>query len=259
MIIYILHILCATIYLVQFPQNICLLSIFYITMCIPPVHRKTIYYLTEFKIPPWFIFFKFLVHVSLFINYIQKLHITMLWMLIYLWNDLYFVICHAEKRLTKIDELMYGNDKRIAHLYLNMYNDDIKNRFHKHLFDTNRLYMFEKTDDSEKLSLAIHACRKHAPEDPDKNTLKAATGESIFISNRSIIYVPALFIFMISGFISFEYSYLSIINQLLIMSELCLLTLKLKHFYILSNCLIFFCVCFANLNDPVYIIRPIKA
>ena len=263
MIIYILHFICAVCYILQFPSNIFLLCMCYFMFIIPPLHRKIIYYLTEFKIPPWFILLKCIIHMALFNAYVQKINIMFLWMLIYVWNDLYYIINHAEKRLIKIDDLLYENDQRISHLYLNTYIDDVENRFHKHLFDTNRLYMFDKTDQSKKKALAVHNYRKlmkdSYPNEPIKSILIAAQGKNIFISNRYVIYIPALFIIILSGFISFELNYLSLINQIIILSELCLVILNTKHFYILSNVVFLTCVFVANQIEFVYLIQPINS
>ncbi len=263
MFIYFLHILCTIAYLSQFPSNIFIASLFYAFNSIPPIHRKTIYYLTEFKIPPWFLLFKCFLHMSLFASYTQKILILSVWMIIYVCNDLYFVVHHAEKRLMKIDELLYENKKRIAHLYLNTYQDDVENRFHRHLFETNRLYLLDTTPSSERTSLAIHNYRQiikgGLPKNPIDSIMRAARGKTIFLSNKFLMYLPGLFVFILSGFISFEKNYLTLINEIILLSELCVFLLEIKYFYILSNVVFLVCLLFADSQKTVYLIAPINS
>lgn len=261
MIIYLLHLILGALYISLFPSNIFLIGIIYFVYLIPPLHRTVVYYLMEFKIPPWTILLKCIVHISLFHNFHQKVNIMFLWMIVYVWNDLIFVLRHAEKRLSKIDELLYSHNMRIAHLYINTYSEDTINRFHTHLFDTNRLYWFDKTDVSRKVSLGIHNYRKllidSTPTDADPILLKGAKGHSIFLRNRMFIYMPALFILIYAGFIDFRWHYLTVINMIIVYFEWTQLVLDTKNFYIYSNILLFFCVCFANYQESVYLIQPI--
>ena len=259
MLIYILHFLLGVAYILQFPSNIFLVGIVYFVHLIPPLHRRTIYYITEFKIPPWSIALKCMIHISLFENFHQKINIMMLWMLIYCWNDLYFVVCHAEKRLAKIDDLLQDHTMRLAHLYHDTYADDTKNRFHKHLFDTNRLYWFDKTDESNRISLGIHNYRKiMRPINPKAMLVKAASGKSIFLSNRHLIHVPALFLFVFFGFIDFRFHYLTFLNAFIVFSELFRIVVSTKHLYILGHIVLASSVLVANHFGNVYLIEPIN-
>ena len=83
-------------------------------------------------------------------------------LMVMLWKDCCFLISHAEKRLPKIETSMHHEDieQRVAHLHLNVYADDIENRFHKHCFNTKRLHMQENTEQSKDALLSIYNYRK---------------------------------------------------------------------------------------------------
>ena len=261
MIIYLLHLIIGILYISLFPSNIFLIGILYFVFLIPPLHRTIVYYIVEFKLPPWFIVLKCIVHVSLFDNYHQKINIMFLWMIVYTWNDLLFVVRHAENRISKINDLLYNHDMRIAHLYINTYTEDKVNRFHNHLFDTNSLYWFDKTSQSNKVSLGIQNYRKilvdSSPIHTDPTLLKAAKGHSIFLRNKVFIYMPAVFIFMYAGFIDFRWHYLTVLNMIIVYFECMQLLLTTKQFYIYSNIVLFVCVFLANYQRSVYLIQPI--
>jgi len=259
MFIYLFHLILGIFYLSMFPSNIFLIGFIYFVFLIPALHRSIIYYLLEFKIPPWTIVMKCFVHMSLFSNFHQKVNIMFIWMLIYVWNDLLYVVRHAEKRLSKIDSLLYEHNMRISHLYIDTYSDDITNRFHTHLFDTNRMYWFDKTEESNKTSLGIHNYRNIVePTQPDNTMLNAAKGYTIFIRNRYIICLPALFVFVYSGFIDFRWNYLTLLNMLILCTELLVLVLNTRQFYITSNILLVLCIFLANQVETVYLIQPIN-
>ena len=80
----------------------------------------------------------------------------------FLFKELYFLVHFSEKRLAKIEESMEEKipGYRIAHLHLEVFSEDIDNRFHKSCFDTNRLYVLESTVMSRATQLGISNYRE---------------------------------------------------------------------------------------------------
>ena len=141
----------------------------------------------------------------------KKVFITCIWALIYMWHNVFYLIHHAEKRLGKIDSIIEYN--RIAHLHYNLYPIDMTNRFHKNQFETNRLYMFNDIEEARKTSLGVNNYRKMIRENKQPRSMtveeqrmfKAAKNELIFISNRNyFLYLPALIIFSLIGYVDFS-------------------------------------------------------
>ena len=268
MIVYLTHLICAVLFFSMFPNNTFLLGIPYICFLIPKIHLNTIYYITERKQPPWNICLKYLIHVSIFDNYVQKINLLFMWVIIYLWNDIIFLIHHAEKRLIKIDDILCDNDKRISHLYYNLYGEDTINRFHANLFDTNRLYLFDRTDQSKTTSLGISNYRKLIKENKTPRKMKehekkwycAAQGKNIFISDRKfIIFIPALIILALSGYIDFTGKSRMYLTFCVFLFEVFgTLTLEKKIFYVTSNILLSCMIFFSSYFMTIYFIDNVQ-
>jgi hypothetical protein len=124
--------------------------------------------------------------------------------MIMLFKDILFLILHAERRLGKIDELLYadGYPKRIVHLYRDTFTEDIQSRFHHHCFDGNRMYLEQFTVDSGATALAVYNYRcirrdKKAPRQltvDEAVTYAASSNRSMFISQRYAFLAPPLLI-----------------------------------------------------------------
>lgn len=122
--------------------------------------------------------------------------------MIMLFKDILFLILHAERRLGKIDELLYadGYPKRIVHLYRDVFAEDIQNRFHHHCFDGNRLYLENFTMDSRETALAVYnyRCIRREKKSPRQLTADesvayaASSNRTLFISQRLAFLVPPL-------------------------------------------------------------------
>ena len=265
---YLTHLICAILFFSMFPNNTSLLGWLYIIPFIPIVHLNTIYYITERKQPPWNICLKYLIHVSIYENYIQKINLLFLWIIIYLWNDIIFLVEHAEKRLIKIDDILCDHDSRISHLYYNLYGEDTINRFHANLFNTNRLYLFDRTEQSRKTSLGISNYRKIINENKQPRKMKphekilyhAAQGKNIFISDRNfIIFVPALIILLLCGYIDFTGEVRMYISFCIFLFEvLGKLFLSKKVFYVSSNLFLSAIVFLSSKFITIYFIDNIQ-
>lgn len=268
MIVYLSHLICAVLFFSMFPNNTFLLGIFYLLCLIPIVHTNTVYYITERKHPPWNIIMKYLIHVSIYENYVQKINLLFMWVVIYMWNDIIFLVEHAEKRLMKIDDILCDNNQRIAHLYYDLYNDDTINRFHHNLFNTNRLYLFDRTEYSRPVTLGVSNYRKMLKENKKPRELKkhekkwhhAAHGKNIFISDRNfVIFIPALCILTLSGYIDFTGElrmYLSFV--IFFLEVIGKLLLSKKTFYIVSNLTLTIIVFFSSQYISIYFIDNVQ-
>lgn len=268
MIIYLTHLICGVIFFSLFPNNTFLLGFFFILSLIPKIHLNTVYYITERKHPPWNIVIKYLIHVCIYENYVQKINLLFMWFILYLWNDILFLTEHAEKRLMKIDDILYDNNQRIAHLYYDLYTDDTVNRFHFNLFNTNRLYLFDRTDYSRPTSLAISNYRKMLRENTKPRKLKdnekkwyySAQGKNIFISDRKFVTLfPAFIILVLTGYIDFSGGFRMYLTFLIFSYEvIAKLLLSKQQFYVSSNFLLTFLVFFSSQYIRIYFIENIQ-
>lgn len=268
MIVYLSHLICAVLFFSLFPNNTFLLGFFYMISLIPIIHVNTIYYITERKHPPWNFIIKYLIHVSIYENYVQKINLFFMWIILYMWNDIIFLIEHAENRLMKIDDILYDNNQRIAHLYYNLYTDDTINRFHHNLFNTNRLYLFDRTDYSRPVSLGVYNYRKMIKD--NKNPIKlephekewyyAAQGKNIFISDRKfVIFIPTIAILILSGYVDFTGGFRMYLSFIIFFSEIIgKLILSKKNFYIFSNLLLSIIVFFSSQYISIYFIDNVE-
>ncbi len=119
-------------------------------------------------------------------------------------KDILFLITHAEKRFAKIETLLFEQKVgyRIAHLHHNLFGEDTCNRFHQHLFDTNRLYLMPSNTKSDEEQLKIYNYRKIRKEKKEPRKFKnndekyyiAASNKNTFISNRYIYTLTPILI-----------------------------------------------------------------
>lgn len=178
---------------------------YYGILLIPHVHQIYIYNIVERIIPKWSYLVRCSFHYLLFYPTLTKSFPAVLSVfIVMLWKDIHFLIKHAEKRLAKIEMSMYDSESpnRIAHLHLNVYTDDTGNRFHKHCFDTNRIYLIEHTQQSKQSLLSIYNYRTLQKEGKKPRTFTgddeihyiAANNTNIFISQRQSFLLPPLLI-----------------------------------------------------------------
>jgi len=132
---------------------------------------------------------------------------TLLYMFLY--KELYFLIHFAEARLAKIEDSIEEKmpQYRIAHLHLNVFPDDMNNRFHESCFNTNRLYLLETSTSSRETQLGISNYREIRKKnkkpremtDREKILYKAAGNTEILISERLyfILYPIAVLIVLL--------------------------------------------------------------
>ena len=267
MIIYLTHIICAVLLSITFPNNVSILAVLYIIFLIPTVHRDIIFNIVEKKHPPINILLKYMLHMSIYENYAKRINLFFIWVMIYLWNEILYLVYHGEKRLCKIDNLLMENDKRIAHLYHDLYDDDTVNRFHDNLFDTSKLYLFDRTDSSKQITLGIQNYRRMIKDnkkpsleyDYEKKYYNAALGRSIFVYNRSfILYFPCFLIFLCVGYVDFHEKITTIITFCIVFYELIFRSLlSRKHFYISSNIFIVGVLYVASMYIPINLIHPL--
>ena len=113
---------------------------------------------------------------------------------VYLYKDLWFIIKFSEQRLAKIEETI--EDKmpsfRIAHLHLNVFEEDKDNRFHENCFYTNRLYLLETTEKSRRTQTGISNYREirrkrqqpRSLTDEERVMYNAASNETMLMGQR---------------------------------------------------------------------------
>lgn len=266
MLVYLIHILCGALFLCMFPNNTFLIGLVYLLHLLPCIHVNTVFYITERKYPPWNIFFKYVIHVCIYELYIQKINLFFIWTIIYLWNDIWFLIEHAEKKLIKIDDILYENQQRISHFYHNLYEDDTVNRFHENLFDTHRLYLFDRTEKSKEISLAVQNYRKilkdgKNPRSPvEKKILNAAKGYNLFVRDRlSILYLPAVLILLLSGYVDYTGDEKMYITFSILFAEVFgKIMLSRKYFYLFSNLYLTLIIFFSSNFISINLIEELK-
>lgn len=181
-------------------------TLYYMVLIVPKIHQYYVFSIVERVIPKWTYLLRAAFHYTLFYPTLTKSFPSVVSIcILMMWKDIVFLITHAEKRLAKIEMSMFDEEigQRVAHLHLNVFKDDINNRFHKHCFDTNRIYMIENTELSNETNLAIYNYRKlrldgktprNFTED-DSIHYDASNNQRIFISNRKqFIIIPLLII-----------------------------------------------------------------
>lgn len=176
------------------------MMIYYLVMLFPSVHRYYIFQVMERGFIRWKIIWQTMFHGAL----LGKIPHVILFM--FLLKELKFIIEYAETRLSKIDESLFEKcpGYRIAHLYLNLFKDDIDNRFHSNCYHTNRLYILESTTVSRETQLGISNYREirrknakpRSMNEDEEKMYEAASNKGILLSNRDYLlayYVGLLF------------------------------------------------------------------
>lgn len=169
--------------------------VYYLILTMPSVHKVYEYNLRERVIPKTTYLYRCLFHYVLFSsNQLDWFPAVLSVLIIMLWKDISFLIRHAENRLAKIDTAIYEAKigMRLSHMYLNVFMDDVNNRFHVHCFDTNKIYFEQDSLTSDKMGLAIYNYRMMRSEKRHPKTLTsdeaiaytASSNKSMFVSHR---------------------------------------------------------------------------
>jgi len=178
-------------------------GMYYSVLAFPRMNQLYEYNLVERTVPKVTYVLRGAFHYLLFKHHPPSSFAAVLSVFMVLWfKDIRFLIRHAETRLGKIHDILYeeGIGKRIAHLHLRTYGDDINNRFHVHCFDCNRLYLEDYTLDASTTALAIHNYRcirrdRKTPRsltDAERVAWYASSNEAIFVSQRSVFLLTPL-------------------------------------------------------------------
>lgn len=207
---------------------------YYLLLLHPHIHQLYIYNIVERTIPKTSYFVRAAFHYCLYIDSIQSAFASVVALIVIcILKDISFLINHAEQRLAKIEQIIYesGHNKRIVHLHCNVYSDDQLTRFHKHCFDTNRIYLDDISTTAEETSLAINNYRqvrkeKRAPRkfnsEYDRQYWLASSNKYMFISNRNTFYLLPLFtIIWCIIMADFTFDNRMIINNSLFVIDLC--------------------------------------
>ena len=213
-------------------------SVYYFLLLYPKLHQVYIYNIVERVIPKTSYLIRAVFHYCLFKDDLIRAFPSVITLIvIVLLKDIMFLIKHAETRLAKIEEILYegGYSKRIVHLHSNVYTDDQLTRFHKHCFDTNRLYLDTITPVAEDTSLAIHNYRQirkdnKSPrgfnEENDRLFYEASSNKYIFISQRwSFIVLPICTIIWCICMTDLTLGYRMYVNSILFVIDLCTLVI----------------------------------
>lgn len=207
-----------------------LMMIYYLIMLFPRVHSSYVYHVVERKGVRWKVVWRLYFHFSLYYC-TDSLFATLATILYFaLYKELNFLIHFAEHRLAKIDEAIFEKlpGFRIAHLHLNIFHDDVVNRFHENCFNTNRLYVLESTAASKSTQLGISNYReirrrKQQPRSMNDDELRlyeASSNKLIFIDNRNYcIYTPVAILFVFVIFTDISNTLKSYVNLLLILTD----------------------------------------
>jgi len=160
-------------------------------------------------------------------------------LIIMLWKDVSFLIRHAENRLAKIDTAIYEAKigMRLSHMYLNVFMDDVNNRFHEHCFDTNKIYFEQDSLTSDKMGLAIYNYRmmrseKRRPKrltSDESIAYAASSNKSMFVSQRWAFLASPLAILALTVIMSTSrWDTTVCINHLLIIGDVATFQLSAK-------------------------------
>jgi len=169
-----------------------------------PSHVIYEYFIKEKGYPRWKQLWQLLFHVS-----INPDSVFVLFYL-FLAKEIPFLIRFAEARLAKIEDSLEEKAPgyRIAHLHLNVFQEDMDNRFHASCFDTNRLYLLETNNISRETQLGISNYRdirknKRKPRtmtEADKIMYKASSNETLFLMYRNyFMYYPVVILIGLLG------------------------------------------------------------
>lgn len=185
-----------------------IMMLYYTVMLHSKVYMIYLYYVMEKRFVRWKQLWQLFFHISLFLQ-TDVLYISLAVLVyVFLYKELYFIVHFAEERLAKIEESI--DEKmpqfRIAHLHLNVFQEDMENRFHESCFNSNRLYLLESTTSSRETQLGISNYRdirksKNKPRemnDKEKIMYKAASNRTLFVSERNyFIFYPIAIVFFL--------------------------------------------------------------
>ena len=195
------------------------LTLYYGVLSIPKIHIIHEYNTVEHTVPKWTYVMRAYYHIVLLepIPFAGILTIFVL-IIIMMWKDTRFLVNHAEERLKRIDEGLYGSEYtkkyRIAHLHLDTFDDDTAVRNHTHLFNTNKIVIVQHSLQSEESQNGIRNYveykrqRKKKPQNLsewEEKLWRASDYKHIFIQNRDMYtFVPLIYI-LCGTFISFTF------------------------------------------------------
>lgn len=185
-----------------------IMMMYYLLMLHPGIHERYIFQMTERYFLRWKIIWCIYFHMCLNRD-------VLIVLFLYLYKEFVFVINYAETRLAKIDESMYEKmtGYRVAHLHLNVFQDDMDNRFHENCYHTNRLYLIESTNTSRETQLGISNYRDirrrgKAPREmteDDARMYKASSNKGLLLANRRIMVaypMVILVVFSLTNYLS---------------------------------------------------------
>lgn len=190
------------------------MMLYYMCLLYPLMHMKYKYNILEkrFYRKYWILFF----HGVLFMGDLSNACLAIGTVCyIQLYKEILFLIYYAETRLGKIEESLFEKipGYRIAHLHLNVFEDDTENRFHHSCFDSNRLYILESTTLSKKKQLGISNYREirrkgQPPREMNDDELlmfKASSNKLLFIEQREYyVLYPLIVLLFLFSFILFN-------------------------------------------------------
>jgi len=218
----------------DFAVYIGMVSTYSLLRMVPKINQIYVYNIVERTIPKTSYILRVVFHyclykdsrTSAFSSVVAILSISIL-------KDLIFLVGHAERRIAKIEQLLYedGCKKRIVHLHSNIYTDDQLTRFHQHCFDTNRLYLDTVSASAENAALAINNYRnirknrnkpREFTSEEDKLFYTASSNAFVFVSNRYAFYIVPLFLILwCTAMVNISMNYRLVYNTLLIGADLC--------------------------------------
>lgn len=178
-----------------------IMMIYYMCMLHTRIHMMYVYYVMEKKYVRWKQIWQFFFHFAMYLHD-ENMYIALAGLLyLFLYKEVYFLLHFAEARLGKIEESIYEKipNYRIAHLHLNVFQEDKDNRFHGSCFNTNRLYVLESTSQSRAVQLGISNYRDirrkgNTPREmteEEQTMYIASSNETLFLENRQyFIFYP---------------------------------------------------------------------
>lgn len=181
-----------------------IMMIYYMCMLHPRIHMMYVYYVMEKKYVRWKQLWQFFFHFAMYLH-CENMAVSLAALLyMFLYKEVYFLIHFAESRLGKIEESIYEKVPayRIAHLHLNVFQDDKDNRFHESCFNANRLYLLETTSASRKTQLGISNYREirrkgkkpREMTEEEQTMYIASSNETLFLENRQYFIFHPVFV-----------------------------------------------------------------
>ena len=210
-----------------------IMMIYYMCLLHPRIHMIYQYNVMEKYFVRWNNVWQLGFHIVMCIME-ECLYVQTFCLLYYfLYKELYFLIHFAEKRLSKIEDSMEEKipGYRIAHLHLEVFTEDVDNRFHKSCFDTNRLYILESTIQSRETQLGITNYREirrknrkpRLMSESEKVLYEASSNRTMLVSNREqfVLYPVAILWFMLMCALLAYPSFVSCLSTALISLSAC--------------------------------------